>query len=250
MSRTSRPAALGGLSVHGVAQPASEMLLLPGGETWVRWRRSRQARRISLRIDTRAGTVVVTLPPRAAREAGLALLRTHSNWVAGKLAALPGQILFEAGETVTLNGLPHVIRAAPQARRGVWIEASEIRVSGEPAFLPRRVLDFLRAEAKVRLGACAHELAASSGLRPKRLVIKDTTSRWGSCSSDGVVMFSWRLVMAPPDIQHYVVAHELAHLRHLDHGLQFWSLVEQLTPHRAKAESWLRLHGTALLRTG
>ncbi|WP_428395416.1 M48 family metallopeptidase [Lichenicoccus sp.] len=226
------------------------MLLLPTGETSVRWRRSRQARRVSLRIDARAGAVVVTLPPRAARQAGLELLRVHSDWVAGKLAALPGRTEIAADATVALSGVPHVIRACPRAKRGVWIEAGEIRVSGEPEFLSRRVLDFLRGEARIRLGACAHGIATASGLRPRRVVIKDTSSRWGSCSHDGVVMFSWRLVMAPPDIQHYVVAHELAHLRHLDHGARFWALVAQLTPHRTGAEAWLRRHGPALLRIG
>ena len=226
------------------------MLLLESGAASVRWRHSRQARRVSLRIDTRAGAVVVTLPPRAAREAGLELLRVHSDWVAGKLAALPGRIEIAAGATLALDGVPHVIRACPRAKRGVWIEPGEIRVSGEPEFLARRVLDFLRAEAKARLGACVHTIATASGLRPRRLVIKDTSSRWGSCSHDGVVMFSWRLVMAPPDIQHYVVAHELAHLRHLDHGARFWAQVALLTPHRTRAEAWLRRHGPALLRTG
>ena len=235
---------------QAAALPLSETLLLPSGATPIRWRRSGQARRISLRIDARAGTVVVTLPPRTAREAGLELLRTHSDWVAGKLAALPGQVALEAGETVALSGVPHVIRWMPDARRGVWVEAGEIRVSGERAFLARRVLDFLRREARVTLGICARHIALASGLEPKRLVIKDTSSRWGSCSSDGVVMFSWRLVMAPPEIQHYVVAHEVAHLRHLDHGAGFWAEVARLTPHRLRAEAWLRQHGPALLRIG
>lgn len=226
------------------------MLLLPSGETPIHWRRSRQARRISLRIDARAGAVVVTLPPRASREAGMDLIRTHATWIADKLAALPGQVVFKAGEAVALGGIPHVIRPVPDAKRGVWIEAGEIRVSGEPVFLARRVLDFLRSEARAILGACARQIAAISGLKPTHLVIKDTSSRWGSCSSEGVVMFSWRLVMAPPEIQHYVVAHELAHLRHLDHSPNFWAQVASLTPHRARAEAWLRLHGAALLRTG
>ncbi len=232
------------------ASTAAEMLLLPSGETPIRWRRSGQARRIWLRIEARAGTVVVPWPPRPARAAGRALLRTHADWVAGKLAALPGQVAFAAGERIALSGVPHVIRPVPEARRGVWAEAGEIRVSGERAFLPRRVLDFLRGEARATLGLCARGIALASGLRPRRLVIKDTSSRWGSCSSGGVVMFSWRLVMAPPEIQHYVVAHELAHLRHLDHGLQFWTEVARLTPHRVHAEAWLRLHGPALLRIG
>ncbi|WP_419727852.1 M48 family metallopeptidase [Lichenicola sp.] len=231
-----------------------ELLWLPAGETPVRWHRCRRARRISLRIDPRAGMVVVTLPPRAGREAGLALLRTHSNWVADRLAALPTVVTFAEGATIPFIGEPHVIRHVPDARRGVWIEAGEIRISGERAFLPRRLADFLRAEARLRLARLAHGIGtapeAGTGLLPSRLAIKDTSTRWGSCSSEGVVMFSWRLVMAPPEIQHYVVAHELAHLRHLDHGAGFWTLVDRLTPHRAHAERWLRQHGPTLLRTG
>ena len=230
--------------------PATELLALPNGDAWIRWRRSARARRVSLRIDARAGTVVVTLPPRTARKTGLELLRTHSGWVAGKLASLPGKVAFEADATVPLGGMPHIIRSMPQARRGVWIEAGEIKVSGDPTFLARRVLDFLKGQARTRLVACVETIARASRLRPRRLVIKDTSSRWGSCSSGGVIMLSWRLVMAPPEVQHYVVAHELAHLRHLDHGQRFWALVSELTPHRRYADVWLRLHGPALLRIG
>ncbi len=228
-----------------------ELLRLPAGEATVHWRRCQRARRVSLRIDPRAGAVVVTLPPRTSREAGLALLRAHSDWVAGRLAELPRPVAFEDGSAVLVAGQPHVIRHAPSARRGVWIEADEIRVSGEARFLARRVGDFLRAEARLRLAALAARIAAGdAGLLPSRLAIKDTTTRWGSCSSERVVMLSWRLVMAPAPVQHYVVAHELAHLRHLDHGRGFWSLVERLTPHRLEAEAWLKRHGPALLRTG
>lgn len=231
-----------------------ELLRFPGGDMPVQWRRCTRARRISLRIDPRAGTVVVTLPTRAARAAGLALLRTHADWAAGRLAALPEMVRLDEGATVLVGGRPCVIRHRPEARRGVWLEADEIRVSGERAFLTRRVADFLHGEARLRLSRLVTQIAvheaAEPGLLPARLSIKDTATRWGSCSSDHVVMFSWRLVMAPPEIQHYVVAHELAHLRHLDHGKAFWRLVERLTPHRAIAEAWLKQNGAALLRTG
>lgn len=234
--------------------PQQELLRFPTGDLPVRWRRCRTARRISLRIDPRGGMVVVTLPPRASRKGGLALLRIHAAWVAGRLAALPDVVPFNEGAVVLLDGRPHVIRHVPEARRGVWVEADEIRISGEHAFLPRRLCDFLRAEARLRLTKLVAIIGAGPDagidLIPSRLAIKDTSTRWGSCSSDKVVMFSWRLVMAPPEIQHYVVAHELAHLRHLDHGRGFWALVEQLTPHRAHAEAWLKHNGTALLRTG
>ncbi|MCQ8279951.1 M48 family metallopeptidase [Acetobacteraceae bacterium KSS8] len=228
--------------------------MLSTGALPVRWNRCARARRISLRIDPRAGAVVVTLPMRAARDAGLALLRTHADWAASRLAALPSAVRFEEGAELMLCGRLHPIRHVPDARRGVWVESGEIRVSGEAGFLRRRVADFLRMEARARLSRLVGEIAASpeaaGGLTPSRLVIKDTATRWGSCSSERVVMFSWRLVMAPPDIQHYVVAHELAHLRHLDHGPHFWALVAELTPHRVVAERWLKHHGASLLRTG
>lgn len=227
-----------------------ELLLLPAGETPVRWNRCRRARRVSLRIDPRAGNVVVTLPPRASREAGLALLHAHADWVAGRLAALPGRISFSDGALIPLGGTLHLIRHDPSARRGVWIQDGEIRVSGEIGFLPRRVSDFLRLEARLRLSDLVQQIGAPLALLPRRLSIKDTATRWGSCSSEGVVMFSWRLVMAPAEIQHYVVAHELAHLRHLDHGRAFWTLVDALTPFRLPAETWLKRKGPTLLRTG
>jgi predicted metal-dependent hydrolase len=251
------------MSVWSLTQPARqsvrpapkpETLRLPSGDLPVRWHRCGRARRVSLRIDPRAGTVVVTLPNRAGREAGLALLHAHAGWVAGRLAALPRVVSFEDGAVVLLSGVPHPIRHMPDGRRGVWVEDNEIRVSGDRDFLGRRVDDFLRAEARRRLARLVASIAADPeagpGLSPSRLTIKDTSTRWGSCSSEKVVMFSWRLVMAPPDVQHYVVAHELAHLRHLDHAEGFWRLVDRLTPHRREAECWLKQHGAALLRTG
>ena len=234
-------------------QVQQELLRLPAGDMPVRWRRCVRARRITLRIDPRAGLVVVTLPSRAARASGLALLHAHADWVAGRLAALPQAIRLDEGARMLIAGRPHLIRHVPDARRGVWLEDDEIRVSGERTFLARRVGDFLQAEARTRLGGLVTRIAGEAGdpdLLPARLAIKDTATRWGSCSSDRVVMFSWPLVMAPPEIQHYVVAHELAHLRHLDHGDGFWRLVERLTPHRVRAEAWLKQHGPALLRTG
>jgi predicted metal-dependent hydrolase len=112
------------------------------------------------------------------------------------------------------------------------------------------VHDFLRAEAKRRLAAQTMAKATQSGLAPRRVVVKDTRTRWGSCSPDGVLMFCWRLVMAPRFVQDYVVAHEVAHLRHMNHGAAFWALTDTLSPHRAQAVAWLHENGPRLLRSG
>ncbi|MGI4955858.1 MAG: M48 family metallopeptidase, partial [Janthinobacterium lividum] len=98
--------------------------------------------------------------------------------------------------------------------------------------------------------AMALEAGQPAGLRPRRVVVKDTRTRWGSCTADGTVMLSWRLLLAPEAVQRYVVAHEVAHLRHMNHGERFWALVRELTPHRAAAEAWLRSRGAGLQRMG
>ncbi|MGE0224677.1 MAG: M48 family metallopeptidase [Acetobacteraceae bacterium] len=230
--------------------PPPEILDLPFGATRVEWRRSTRARRISLRIDPSGGAVVVTLPTRASRAAGLTLLKTHVDWVADRLAALPRQLPFADGARIPIGGMPHTIRHVPQARGGAWLKEGELHVTGDAAFLPRRVTDFLRAEARRRLTALVADKSAVVGIAPRRLTVKDTSSRWGSCAPDRSLAFSWRLVMAPDFVQDYVAAHEVAHLRHMNHGPHFWALVEELTPHRRAAIRWLRSEGAQLLRIG
>ncbi|MDQ2801388.1 MAG: M48 family metallopeptidase [Pseudomonadota bacterium] len=228
----------------------SETLVLSDGPVLIAWRRNSRAHRVSLSIDPRGGAVVVTLPLRAARGAGVALLMNNVAWVTDRLARLPDAIPFADGALVPIDGRPHAIRHLPGACRGAWVEGDELRVSGAPEFLRRRVADFLRKEARQRLTALALSKAASIGHPPRRVSMKDTRTRWGSCTSDGVLSFSWRLVMAPEFVQDYVTAHEVAHLRHMNHGKRFWALVRKLTPHTATAVPWLRTEGSRLLRTG
>lgn len=229
---------------------AEELVTLTSGETLVCWRRNARARRVSLRIDPTAGHVVVTLPPRAGRAAGMALLATHALWVADRLSALPDSVTLADGAELPLHGALVRIRHQPGGHGGAWLEEDEILVSGRPEHLPRRVGDFLRREARRSLVALTIEKARTINESLARVSIKDTRSRWGSCSPDKVVMYSWRLVMAPPWVQDYVAAHEVAHLRHLNHGARFWALVAKLTPHTDAAVAWLHTQGPALLRVG
>jgi predicted metal-dependent hydrolase len=230
--------------------PQSETFHLPGGTARIQWRRCSRARRVSLRIDPSAGDVVVTLPPRAGRGAGVALLMTHADWVTNRLAALPDAVPFTDGAIVSIDGIPTRIRHVPDARGGAWLQDGELHVSGAEEFLRRRTTDFLRTEARRCLAAQATQKAALIERQPRRISVKDTRSRWGSCASDGSISFCWRLIMAPKFVQDYVVAHEVAHLRHMDHGDRFWALVNQLTPHTASAVPWLRTEGSRLLRMG
>jgi predicted metal-dependent hydrolase len=224
------------------------MVSLPSGAARVEWRRNARARRVSLRIDPSDGAIVVTLPLRASRRAGMALLMGHADWVAQRIAALPEAVTLADGTEVPIGGIPHRIRHHPDRRGGAWIEAGELHVTGRLEFLPRRVVDFLRAEAGRRLSALSRAKAAQAGVIPARISIKDTTSRWGSCAPDGTLAFSWRLVMAPEFVQDYVTAHEVAHLCHMNHGPRFWHLVSSMTAHTPCAIAWLRDEGPRLLR--
>jgi predicted metal-dependent hydrolase len=245
---------------HGAAMPLpdSEIVrlppargaLAPAAEIPVHWRPSTRARRVSMRICPRAGAVVVTLPPRSGRRAGIALIREHEAWVLEKLAALSPAVEFAPGAQLLLGGVAHAIRHEPRARGGAFLDGMEIVVTGAREFLPRRITDFLRAEAKRRIAGLVTPHAVALGVKPRAIRVKDTRSRWGSCAPDGTLAFSWRLVMAPEWVTDYVVAHEVAHLRELNHSARFWALVGQLTPHRAAAVDWLKAEGPALLRVG
>lgn len=242
----------------GMALPDSEIVklpsprgaLVPSCEVPVRWRRSGRARHVSMRICPRAGVVVVTLPPLGARRAGLALLRAHADWVREKLAALAPPVAFAPGSELLLGGERHVVRHEPRLRGGAFLDGGAIVVTGAREFLARRLADFLRGEARRRLALLAAPHARALGVKPRGIRVKDTRSRWGSCAPDGTLAFSWRLVMAPGWVTDYVVAHEVAHLREMNHSARFWALVESRTPHREAAVAWLRDQGPQLLRVG
>ena len=227
-----------------------EIVALPSGSARVEWRRNARARRVSLRIDPSDGAVIVTLPLRASRRAGIALLMGHVDWVSRRIAALPTPVTLADGAEISIGGVPHRIRHHADRRGGAWLEDGELHVTGQPQFLARRTVDFLRAEAGRRLSVLVRAKAACAGVIPGRITIKDTTSRWGSCAPDGALAFSWRLVMAPDFVQDYVAAHEVAHLRHMNHGAAFWKLVASLTAHTHQAMAWLRQEGPKLLRVG
>lgn len=248
MPRTPQPRAA--FPLRATPSPVRETIPLAGGEAEVEWRRSPRARRVTLRIDPSAGAVVVTLPQRAGRNQGLALLEAHSGWVAERLAALSPRVPFVDGAVVPLLGRPHAIRHRPDSVGGVWLEDEEIHVSGDAVFLARRVTTWLRAHAKVEISPRAAAHADRIGRRVTRISIKDQKSRWASCAPDGTLAFSWRLVLTPPWVLDYVVAHEVAHLAEMNHGPRFWAAVSHLTPHADAAKSWLAAHGARLLRFG
>ncbi|MDA1091192.1 MAG: SprT family zinc-dependent metalloprotease [Proteobacteria bacterium] len=223
--------------------------------TWVAVRlfRNNRARRVILRLDEGAdgGTgVIVTLPNRASQKEGLALVLDKADWILNQLDERLPRVPFADGETVPFFGVDYRIRSIAGGRGVVRCEGAEILVAGRPEHLVRRVKDWFKLQAREQIAPRVRDKAQALDRRPGRITIRDTKSRWGSCSHDGNLSFCWRLVMAPEAVLDYVVAHEVAHLAELNHGPKFWHWVGELTADVAGAKKWLRLNGEALHRYG
>ena len=190
--------------------------------------------------------VLFAVPIRAQRIPGY-------NYDESKIASytLLDPLRLADGATVPVFGAPHRIRLVLDPRAApVTIVDGEIRVRGDPAHLPRRVIDYLKALAKREFAARARALAARLGKSVTRVGVRDPKSRWGSCSSRGSLSFSWRLVFAPEAVVEYVVAHEVAHLVEMNHSPRFWRVVASLVPDSAAPRAWLRRHRAELLSYG
>jgi predicted metal-dependent hydrolase len=236
------------------SEPSAINIIYEGDAYLVRVRRHRQARRYTLRIHSATREVLLTMPPRGSLKEARQFAEKHGSWIAARLDRLPQPAPFAHGTMVPLRGIDHRVEHRPGARGAVWIEgAGEERmlcVAGEEPHLARRVRDFLKREAKRDLEAASRLAAAKLGVAVRRVSIRDQSSRWGSCSTTGVLSYSWRLVLAPPFVLEYLAAHEVAHLVELNHSRRFWRLVERICPHVADAKTWLDVHGGNLHRYG
>ncbi len=221
----------------------------------VRLRRHRQARRYTLRIQTATREVVLTIPPRGTLKDAREFAQKHGGWIAARLGRLPEAAPFAHGVVMPLRGASHRIAHRPGMRGTVWTELDGsgerlLCVAGQTPHVGRRIADFLRREAKRDLEAASRRFAAELGLTIQRIVVRDQSSRWGSCSTTGVLSFSWRLILAPGDVLNYLAAHEVAHLIEMNHSAKFWRLVQRLCPDHERAKAWLDVHGGDLHRYG
>ena len=239
------------LSEHNtVTAPDTRALMLEGRSVPLLVRRSRRARRITLRIDQKRDAVALVLPWRAAESEGLRFAATKARWLLARLDELPPKVAFVDGARVPVRGIAHRIRHRPEMRGTVWVENGELHVAGDQRHLARRVTDWLKREAREEIAARCRALARALGVKVSRISLRDTETRWGSCSAAGALAFSWRLILAPLSVLEYVVAHEVAHLKEMNHSRRFWQIVARLHPAPGRARSWLRREGTALQRYG
>jgi predicted metal-dependent hydrolase len=236
-----------------IAQPADPIrtLALPGGaEIAIALRRSARARHILIRIDDSNGDVELVLPRRATLRDGLAFADAKARWIESRLDALPPAVPFRAGTVLPLLGEPLALRKPMNGARRTRRIDGALMVAGDEAEFARRVRRWLIGEARRQIGERAEDLARRVERPIKRLAIRDPATRWGSCSAAGGLSFSWRLILAPPAVLDYVVAHEIAHLRELNHSPRFWSLVDGLVGEHDAERAWLLRNGSRLRRYG
>lgn len=227
-------------------QPQTACLVVEGREVPVRFRENARARRIIMRFDKGGEGLILTVPRRTSRSRALSFAQSQIGWIAERLTRQPARREFAEGVCFPFRGNVIEIARLPGLRAVTRLEGTKLLVGGAPAHVARRTREWLKRQAKSELQRASDEYAQKMGVRYSRLTLRDTQSRWGSCSASGALSYSWRLILAPHDVLDYVCAHEVAHLKQMNHGPKFWALVAAHCPHMEQARDWLKKDGTHL----
>ena len=217
----------------------------------VKIRRNPRARRISMRADAVKREIRITMPNYTPTNVAMDFVAQKHQWIAARLQSAPEAAPVSHGSEIAVQGEAHVIEWHADWPRAIRQSEGTIRLGGPEAMIEARVLRWLKAEARrVYTNEIAHYCEQAGELVP-RLSLGDPRSRWGSCSSRGTISLSWRLIMAPALVRRSVIAHEVAHIRHMDHSPAFYGWLDQLFEgDRKAADRWLKMHGTGLQRVG
>lgn len=209
-------------------------------------RRSARARRLSLRVSQLDGRVTLSLPSFVSERDAIAFAEEKADWIRSHLSTGPEAEIIQVGASVLYEGTQRRIIRAQDRRFSV--AEDYIAVPGAQDRVALRLRSYFKQIAAEKLRNASDHYAAQVGKPYARITLRDTRSRWGSCTTQGNLMYSWRLIMAPPEVLTYVAAHEVAHLVHMDHSPDFWALVAQIYPGYTAPRQWLRTHGANLHR--
>ena len=212
-------------------------------------RRTPNARRLSLRVSRIDGRATLTAPAWVNDREILRFLSEKSQWLEDTCKTALPSLTPAIGAALPFRGQSVNVRQSPAKRGAAHLDGTTLWVPGPESDVPKRVAAFLKLTARDQLALeCDRYVARLRGKSYKTLSIRDPRSRWGSCSANGTLMFSWRLIMAPENVLSYVVAHEVAHLAEMNHSAAFWSVVAELMPDYKSQKYWLRKYGSELQR--
>ena len=217
----------------------------------VKIRRNPRARRISMRADAVKREIRITMPNYTPTNVAMDFVAQKHQWIAARLQSAPDAAPVSRGSEIAVEGEAHVIEWQADWPRAIRRSEGTIRLGGPESMIEARILRWLKAEARrVYADEIAH-YCEQAGEPVPRLSLGDPRSRWGSCSPRGTISLSWRLIMAPAHVRRSVIAHEVAHIRHMDHSPAFYGWLDQLFEgDRKAADRWLKMHGTGLQRVG
>jgi predicted metal-dependent hydrolase len=236
------------------AQPTqTEIETIDGRRVPVKLVVNPRARHVSVRIDPTRREAIATAPSRRHLKHAAQFAAERAGWIAQELSRLPQGVMLAPGARIPLRGVIHELNHE-HGRSAARVEPGDpprlVAPAPDAALFESRLLRFLREEARADLSARVAAHALMLGVRPARLQVKELRSRWGSCSIDGVLSFSWRLILAPHFVLDYLAAHETAHLREMNHSRRFWAHVRACMPDFERGREWLHEHGCALHAVG
>lgn len=233
------------------SRPEPLAISLDGVQYPLHLRRSKQARSIIVSADTVKGIVRLTVPTHASENQALRFAQSKSDWLNARFAEAVPPVPVEDGSQIAIAGEPYIIRWSPDFARAPHIVEGEIRLGGPAEHVEPRILRWLKAQARTIFVEDLQFYCARAGTDLPKLAVGDARRRWGSCSSDKSIRLSWRLVMAPAHVRRSVVAHEVAHLTHMDHSARFYALLDRIYElDRRVADRWLKDHGRGLHMVG
>lgn len=212
-----------------------------------------RARHVSVRIDPTRREAIATAPSKRHLKHAAQFAAERAGWIASELARLPQGVTLSPGSIIPLRGEDHLLvyeRGRGPARTEQGVLPRLVVPAPDVALFESRLLRFLKDQARQDLIDRVATHAVALGVRPDRIQVKELRSRWGSCSVDGVLSFSWRLILAPSFVLDYLAAHEVAHLREMNHSRRFWAHVKRCLPTFETGRTWLHEHGCALHAVG
>jgi predicted metal-dependent hydrolase len=220
--------------------PEPQDLLISGQKVSLHFKRNARARRMVLRFDGKTGGLVMTLPRRTGLAEALRFVDKSAAWILRHMGKQVPRKAIADGATLLFRGEMHILKLTGDKRGLVEVSEGVIIVPGDAAHTERRLKDFIKKRALGDLTEASQRYALAMNARYRNITLRDQKSRWGSCSASGGLSYSWRLMLAPAFVLDYVAAHEVAHLREMNHGPRFWRLVLTHCPHAKQAKAWMK----------
>ncbi len=236
------------LSIFKKAEPLIEQTVFPYGniDYPLMYKPNPRAKRLSLRFSTKELFFVLTIPPRTSKSQIQLFLKRCVPWAEKQVSQVSTRLKIVPGTEVKLNGKTYRCVTDPLRKKPAL--CNETQTMRLPSRLTQKGLhDFLKKKAADYFTPLIEEIASRMGQRIEKVSYRDTKSRWGSCSARKTISLNWRLILAPPEVAHYVCVHEAAHLTHMNHSKDFWNLVEDHCPRHKVLRKWLKTNGTSLL---